>query len=41
MSELEEIGRMLNGMMEKAHMFCGQSSSTGREDQAAHLLTDD
>lgn len=41
MGELERIGRMLNGMMEKAHMFCGQSSSTVREDQAAYLPTDD
>ena len=40
-SELEEIGRMLNSMMEKAHTFCGPSGSTVREAQASYLLTDD
>ena len=41
LSGLEEIGRMLDSMMEKAHMFCGQSTSTVREDQSSYLLTDD
>lgn len=43
MGELEEIGRMLNGMMEKAHIFCGRSSSTVHENHAPYLLaaTDD
>lgn len=36
--ELEEIGRMLNGMMEKAYIFCGRSSSTVHENQAPYLL---
>jgi four helix bundle protein len=41
LGELEEIGRMLNSMMEKAHMFCHESGSTVREDQASYFLTDD
>ena len=41
LSELEEIGRMLNSMMEKAHGFCGPSTSIAREEQASYFLTDD
>ena len=41
LGELEEIGRMLNSMMEKAPMFCRDSGSTVREDQASYFLTDD
>lgn len=32
-----EIGRMLNGMMSKADMFCGEPSRTLREDSAAYF----
>jgi len=39
--ELEEIGRMLNSMMEKAHTFCGPTTSTVREDEDSYVLTDD
>ncbi len=41
LGELEEIGRMLTSMMEKAPMFCGDSGSTVREEQASYFLTDD
>ena len=41
LAELAEIGRMLNSMMEKAHLFCGQGVSTVREDFAAYPSTDD
>jgi four helix bundle protein len=41
LSELEEVGRMLNSMMEKAHMFCREGGSTLREDQVSSFLTDD
>ncbi len=36
LAELQEIGRMLNSMMEKSHLFCRQNSSMIREE-----LTDD
>jgi hypothetical protein len=32
-----EIGRMLNGMMAKAEMFCGEPSRTLREDSAVYF----
>ena len=32
-----EIGRMLNGMMSKADMFCGEPSRTLREDSAVYF----
>lgn len=32
-----EVGRMLNGMMAKAEMFCGEPSRTLREESAAYL----
>lgn len=32
-----EIGRMLNGMMAKAEMFCGEPSRTLREDSAVYI----
>ena len=33
-----EIGRMLNGMMSKAEMFCGEPSHTLREDSAIYFI---
>lgn len=32
-----EIGRMLNGMMAKAEMFCGEPSRNLREDSAVYF----
>ena len=40
-SELEEIGRMLNSMMVKAHLFCGMKSLEIREDQAEYIVMND
>jgi four helix bundle protein len=36
-----EIGRMLNGMMTKAEMFCGEPSRTLREDSAIYFTESD
>jgi four helix bundle protein len=36
-----EIGRMLNGMMDKAEMFCGEPSRTLREESAAYFTEPD
>lgn len=33
-----EIGRMLNGMMDKADMFCGEPPRTIREDAAPYFV---
>lgn len=32
-----EVGRMLNGMMDKADMFCGEPARTIREEQAEYI----
>ena len=39
--ELEEIGRMLNSMMEKAHLFCGRTTPTVHEARAVYATSDD
>ena len=36
--ELLEIGRMLNSMIEKAHLFCGQPSHLIRDETAEYLV---
>ncbi len=36
-----EIGRMLNGMMDKANMFCGEPPRTLREDSAVYFAESD
>ncbi len=36
-----EVGRMLNGMMDKADMFCGEPSRTLREESAAYFTEPD
>ena len=36
-----EIGRMLNGMMAKAEMFCGEPPHTLREDSAVYFTQPD
>ena len=40
-SGLEEIGRMLNAMVEKAHLFCGSPDDTLREDASEYLTAAD
>lgn len=40
--ELLQIGRMLNAMMDKAHLFCGESHFVVREDARGYMVeTDD
>ncbi len=41
MQKCVEIGRMLNGMMTKADMFCGEPSRTVREETAVYLIESD
>ena len=42
MEELMQIGRMLDSMIEKGHLFCGQSSHIIRDETAEYLAdTDD
>jgi len=36
-----EIGRMLNGMMDKADLFCGETSRSVREDAAVYFTESD
>ena len=36
-----EIGRMLNGMMDKADMFCGEPPHTMREEAAVYFVESD
>lgn len=40
-SELEQIGRMLNSMMEKSHLFCGQIPDQVREEESAYVAGED
>ena len=40
-SELAEIGRMLNSMIEKAVAFCGESTPSVRESSVDYFSTDD
>ena len=40
--ELMQVGRMLNSMIDKAHLFCGQSNHIIREETTEYLAdTDD
>jgi four helix bundle protein len=42
MEELLQIGRMLNSMMDKAHLFCGENHFVAREDAVEYMVgTDD
>jgi len=34
-----EVGRMLNGMMDKADMFCGEPPRSIREEPAEYFIT--
>ncbi len=40
-ASLAEIGRMLNGMIEKSDAFCGQYPSTLKEDAVDYFIPDD
>jgi four helix bundle protein len=40
-AELEQIGRMLNSMMEKSHLFCSQSPNLVRDQAAEYLVGKD
>lgn len=39
--ELEQIGRMLNSMMEKSHLFCKQNPNMIRDGEADYLVRGD
>ncbi len=41
MDKCLQIGRMLNGMMDKAEMFCGQPPRTVREDALVYITDSD
>ena len=38
-ADLEEIGRMLNSMIDKADSFCGQPDNTLREPESEYFIT--
>lgn len=38
--ELMQIGRMLNSMMAKAHLFCGQNDHVIREEMTEYITSD-
>ena len=38
--ELMQIGRMLNSMMAKAHLFCGQNNHVMREEMTEYITSD-
>jgi len=37
-AQLEEIGRMLNGMIHKAHLFCGEPANCVREQSPEYFV---
>jgi four helix bundle protein len=37
--ELMQIGRMLNAMMAKAHLFCGKDENVIREEMAEYIIS--
>jgi four helix bundle protein len=41
LAQLEELGRMLNSMMEKSHLFCRQNQNLIRDEQAEYLVKRD
>ncbi|HEU4345354.1 MAG TPA: four helix bundle protein [Candidatus Binatia bacterium] len=41
LAELEQIGRMLNSMMEKSHLFCNQKPNIIRDQEADYLVEED
>ena len=41
MQKCLEIGRMLNGMMDKADMFCGEPPRSVREESAEYFVDSD
>jgi four helix bundle protein len=38
--ELMQIGRMLNSMITKAHLFCGQNDHVIREEMGEYITSD-
>ena len=40
-NELEQIGRMLNSMMVKSHLFCSQNPTTVCEAESEYLVQED
>jgi four helix bundle protein len=40
-AELEQIGRMLNSMMEKSHLFCNQNPNMVRDEEADYFVGSD
>jgi four helix bundle protein len=38
LAELQQVGRMLNSMMEKSHLFCRQNQDMIREERAEYLM---
>jgi four helix bundle protein len=41
LAQLQQVGRMLNSMMEKSHLFCRQNQTVVREEQAEYLVDRD
>jgi four helix bundle protein len=41
LAELEQIGRMLNSMMEKSHLFCNQTRNRVRDEATDYLVEHD
>jgi four helix bundle protein len=41
LAQLQQIGRMLNSMMEKSHLFCRRNQNMIREEQGEYLVPDD
>ena len=39
--ELKQIGRMLNSMMEKSHLFCSENPTKIRDAEAVYLIGED
>jgi hypothetical protein len=40
-AELEQIGRMLNSMMDKSHLFCGQKPTLIRDEESNYPVQED
>ena len=41
LAELQQIGRMLNSMMDKSHLFCRKNQDMIREEQAEYLMREE
>ena len=40
-AELEQVGRMLNSMMEKSNLFCNQNPNMIRDEEGDYLVGED